>query len=832
MLRNYLKMALRNYGRQKLHTTINILGLSIGLASAIFIFLYIDNELSFDTVFPAPDHTYRIGYKVTDKQGNINYNTTMPGGWAARMKSDLQDVVSDFRYIWIGYPTSLRVNNTDKILLTEELLWVDPGINKTMSFPMVEGNPDRALDDPNSMVVTRSAARKLFGDEDPMNKTVLLKHPFLTGTGEMTLKVTGVIDDYPENTHFHPKYLVNYASLKPYLQFGPSSSFEQWDQNMTFGPWGLYVRVRPGTSEAKIRDYLSKLKDEVITNNPDVQNRLNGSKVDVILRKVSDIHFDKDIQWENEGGSDKMYIYIFAGVAILIIAVAVINYMNLSTARSAKRAKEIGLRKALGSLRKQLFSQFMFESFLMVFIGFAGALLLVLIFLPIFNGIANKQIEFVEIFQWRLLLSLVVLLAGVGFVSGIYPSLFLSGFNPIEVLKGRFSFSKGSQIFRKSLTGFQFGIAVALLILTVIIVQQMDLLQNTRLNSNGDQVLSIRHGGIADYSRYPAFKNLVEQDPDLQAVTIANHLPRQDYFGGLQTAYKFPEVNDQEYDWDALNVDYDFPSIFDLQLVAGRFFEKGNLADSSAVLLNETAVKALGKTPADIIGTTVTAPRLDANYNYDYSNARNGRVIGVVKDFNYQSAYHAIQPLVLDPAPNSIDRIVYIKLPKGKFQEKIDFISKMWKQVYPGIGFDYWFVSDEFDRMYKAERRIAGLSRSFSALAILITCIGLFGLASFVAEQHTKEIGIRKAMGATNGEILVKLLMTFLRLLFIACVVALPLSYFASDKLLQNFVYRVPLGPLAGLLAVVIIAGLTILTVGYESLKASLVSPVKSLRYE
>lgn len=832
MLRNYLLLALRTFSKQKLHTAINILGLSTGLASAILIFLYIHSELRFDSVFPKAGQTYRLALKITDAQGNVNFDPTMPGGWGKRMKADLPEVAEDFKYIWIGYPTSVRERDSENILLTEEIYWVEPDIYKTMYFPMVKGNPETALQDANSLVLTETAARQLFGDDEPIGKEVLVKHPYVTGQAEMLVTVTGVLKDYPENTHFRTKYMLNYNGLKPYLNFGPNGSFEQFEDNMTGGPWALYIQTDAGADAAKLRRYLADLKEEVLNENPQVREQLAGGSVDIVLRNVKDIHFDKDIQWVNEGSGDIMYVYIFAAVAFLIILVACINYMNLSTAKSARRSKEIGLRKSLGSVRQQLIVQFMVESFVMVTMAFLVSLILVLIFLPVFNGIAGKNIVFADLFNPQLLIMMFALLVVVGLASGAYPAFFISGFNTIQVLKGRFSFSRGSQVLRKTLTAFQFAIALFLLILTIVVVRQMDLLQGTRLNAGGDQIISIRHGGSADLNRYAAFKNRLLQDPDLQHVTLCNHLPRLDYFGPLQTPYKFPEVNEEEYSWNTFNVDYDFPSTFTLELVAGRAFEVGNVSDSTSIILNETAVQALGKTPDEILGTTMTAPHVNGYFDYDYERPRNGRVIGVVKDFPYKSAYQAIEPLVIDPTPHVIDRILYVKLPKGKFQEKIAFIERTWKEVYPGVGLDYWFVSDEFDRMYKAEKRIASLSRNFSGLAVLITCIGLFGLASFICEQRTKEIGIRKALGATNGQILVLLLMTFIKILFFACIVAVPLSYFASGKLLENFVYRISLDADMGMIGVAIIASLTIFTVGYESLKASLVNPVNSLRYE
>jgi len=832
MLKNYFTIALRAFGKQKAHAIINIVGLSVGLASAMLIFLYLHSELTFDDVFPKGKQTYRLGFKFTDPKGNVQYNTGMGGGWGKRLKDELPGVLDNFKSSTYGMPASLRARNEDRILLTEDIAWVDGDIQKTMYFPMIKGNPEKALSEPNKLVLTESAARKLFGELDPMNQEVIIKHPFATNNQELLLTVSGIIKDYPDNTHFNPKYLITFRSLKPFFQLPPGQTFEQLEDDMLNGFFNLYILTDGSTNKAKIEKHMTKLIDEVLKANPKIREQLGETKVEPLVRAVPDIHFDRDVPWANEGMGNKLYIYIFAGIAIMIVLVASINYMNLSTARSGKRSKEIGLRKSLGSQRKQLIQQFMLESFVLVSTGFLIAIVLVVLSLPVFSQIAERNIPFTTLLNPWLILSFIGLLIVVSFLSGMYPALFLSGFNTIEVLKGKFSFSRGSNLFRKVLTGFQFGIAIFLLILTIVFVRQMDLMRNSRLNATGDQLLSIRHGGTADYSRYPAFKNLVKQDPDLELVTCGNHLPRLDYFGPLQTPYKFPDLNQEEFKWNTFNVDYDFPKTFSLELIAGRFFEIGNVADSTSILLNETAAKALGKSAEELIGTVMTSPHVNGYFDYNYTRLRTGKIIGVVKDFPYKSAYQVLEPLVIDPTPHVIDRIVYVKLPKGKFQEKIAFIEKQWKQVYPGIGLDYWFVNDEFNRMYKSERRIASMSGNFSGLAIFITCVGLFGLASFVAEQRTKEIGIRKAMGASNGQILWLLLVTFLRLLSFATLVAVPLAYFTSDKLLQNFIYRIPLDMFTGLIGFGIIALLTVVTVSYESIKASIANPVKSLRYE
>jgi putative ABC transport system permease protein len=831
MIKNYFTIAFRAFAKQKSHAIINITGLAVGLASAMMIFLYIHSELTFDDVFPYKYETYRLGFRFTDAQGNVQYNTGMAGGWGKRLKEDLPEVIEDFKDTWYGMPTSIQPKGEDKILLTEEVLWVEGDIYKMIYFPLIKGNREKALAEPNTLVLSESAAKELFGDEDPLNQQVIIKHNWATNGKELLVTVTGVVRDYPDNTHFNPKYMINYRSLKPFFNFQPGFTFEQFEDDMLNGFFNMYILTK-NADPKKIEKRMEALIEEVLKSNPQVRQQIGNTKIEPIVRSVADIHFDKDIPWVNEGAGNKLYIYIFGSIALLIVVIASINYMNLSTARSGKRSKEVGLRKSLGSERGQLVQQFMLESLVLVSLGFIGAILLVVVLLPLFSQMAERNIPFISLLNPQLILAFFCLLLLVSFLSGMYPALFLSGFNTIEVLKGKFSFSRGSNVFRKVLTGFQFAIAVFLLILTIVFVRQMDLMKDSRLNAKGEQILSIRHGGVADYGKYQAFRNLILQDPDLSMVACGNHLPRLDYFGPLQTPYKFPDLKQDEFNWNTFHVDYDFPGTFDLELIAGRFFEQGNVSDSTSIILNETACKALGKSPAEILGTTMTSPHVNGYFDYNYNRLRTGRIIGVVKDFPYKSAYQVIEPLVIDPTPHQVDRIIYVKLPQGKYQEKIAFIEKQWKQVYPGLGLDYWFVNDEFNRMYKAERRIASLSRNFSGLAILITCVGLFGLASFVAEQRTKEIGIRKAMGATNTQILWMLLLTFLKVLLWSTLVAVPLAYFVSDKLLQNFVYRIPLDALTGIVAVIIIVILTVITVSYESVKASIVNPVKSLRYE
>ena len=556
-----------------------------------------------------------------------------------------------------------------------------------------------------------------------------------------------------------------------------------------------------------------------------------------IIRKITDVHFDKAIDWSvSHKSADRKYVTVFVTIAILTLLVACINYMNLATARSTQRAREVGMRKALGSTRRQLFLQFMLESFVLVVISMVLALIFVTLALPFFNTVAGKTFTVLHLFDPGMLLIIVGVVIFVTFVAGSYPSIFISGFQPATVIKGKLVFGKGSNFLRRFLTVIQFSVSLALLISTVIVIRQMNLMRNSKLNEAGNQIVSIRYGGFsgpATIEKYQTFKHLLSQDPGIEAVTVANHLPRLDFFGPLNMQYQFPEVSEERYNWNQLNGDYDFPKAFGLELITGRFFDNENPADSNSYILNEAAAKALELTVEEALDQPMLIPE-SVNFvgETSYENARSGKVIGVVKDFPYKSMYNLIEPVAISSRPDNWDRIIHVKLPARQMAEKIAFIESNWKELFPEYGFDYWYIDEEFGRMYENETRIAGLTEQFSILAILITCFGLYGLASFMSQQRTKEIGIRKAMGATNFQMVALLLMVFVKLLLVSCLVAIPAAYLFARQWLENFVYRTDLSVWVFLTSVFAIALITLITVGYETLKASMTNPVNSLKHE
>ncbi|HEY9047518.1 MAG TPA: FtsX-like permease family protein [Ohtaekwangia sp.] len=823
MIRNYLIIALRNFQRQKLFALLNMFGLALGLASAILIFLYISDELLYDTMHPYYNNTYRVGCVFTNTEGQEFDNTVAPGYWIKQLKDTRTEIEQAVRIDYIGYPTSFHHKATDKIILTEEVRWAEPGFDKVLLFDLLKGNREKMFQDYNSLVVSETGARKLFGDADPIGQTVTVKHTWATDGKEIDVVVTGVYRDYPSNSHFKPHYIINVNALRSVRE-----NFDAYMEGTTFRNsefFECYIVVKPSADVKPIEEALQGWSNEMARS--DSAFVAGGWKLRPFLAKLSAIHFDQKTLWENGIRGDKKYLAIFSSVAFLILLIACINYMNLATARSARRAKEVGLRKSLGSKRREIAWQFFSESVLMTLGSLVIAIILVIIFLQPFNQLAHKSFTLASLLNPYMLLVVLGVVIFMSLVSGSYPALYLSAFKPVEMLKGKMVKGIGAELFRKGLVTVQYAVSLVLIISTFIVVRQMEHMQNTKLNEQGSQLLSIRYGGTAPQDKFAAFKQAVLQDKDIEHVTMANHLPRLNYFGWIGTTLKFPELNDKDLQWNQLNVEFDFAKTYQLEFIAGRDFDVNNPADSGAMILNEAAVKVLDQPIEKIIGATVAEVNNDNN-----GIARSYKVIGIVKDFPFRSMHQAIEPLVLNPHVHFIDRIAYIKLPTGHFQEKIQSIEKKWREIFPGVGFDYWFVSDEFNRMYLAESRVSSLAKSFAILAILITALGVFGLASYTAEQKTKEVGIRKVLGAAVRQVVGMFVWGFLKILLIAALIAIPLAYFLADNWLADFAYRSAISPVVFIISLVGLMVITLLTVSYETWKAARANPVKSLRSE
>jgi putative ABC transport system permease protein len=821
MFRNYLLIALRNFKRQKLFSLLNIFGLALGLASAILIFLYVSDELSYDKMQPYYKDTYRVGTTFINPDGQRFDNTVSPGFFVRYLKDNRSEVLDATRVEYIGYPTSLNYKPKDKIVLTEEIRWTEPNFYKVLYFDLLHGNKEKMFENNNTIILSETGAHRIFGNEDPMGKTISLKHFWATHDREIDLMVTGIYRDYPSNSHFKPLYIININAMRNihgehYAEYLESSRF---GEHTSF--FENYIVLKPGADIKPINATLNTLANQMLQS--DSAARASGAKFLGFTTKLKDIHFDKKNLWENNVHGDKTYLTIFGIIAIMIMLIACINYTNLATARSVKRAKEVGLRKSLGSKRYEIAIQFFTESFLMTLCALLLSVILVLIFLSPFNQLANKSFTIASLINPAMIAIVCGIVIFMAFISGIYPAVYLSAFQPVKVLKGQAVKGKTAELFRKSLVTIQYTVALGLIIYTFIVIRQMQELKTTKLNEQGSQLLAIRFGGIAQQDRFAMFKRSVLEDPQIEAVTMANHLPRLDYFGWIGTRVKFPALSDKELQWNQLNVEFDFPRTFHLQITAGRDFQIGNVNDSNSVMLNETAVKILNEPLSKVLGSTVK----DVN-----DTSRLYTVIGVVKDFPFRSMHQPIEPLILNPHLHFIDKITYVKLPVGKFQEKIASIEKKWRVAFPGAGFDHWFLSDEFNRMYVVESRVSSLAKVFAILAILITALGVFSLASYTAEQRTKEMGIRKVLGAGDKQVVALFATVFIKIFIVASLIAVPVSWFIADKWLQGFAYRISISPFIFILSLVGLLFITLLTVSYEIWKSVRANPVTALRTE
>lgn len=833
MLLNYFLLAVRNLKKQRGYAVINTLGLAIGLAAALFIFLYVRHERTFDSFHPYADQTYRLGYRIEFPNGQSDSYPASPAGWDNYIKDNYAGITGITSFTSEGMPTSIENEEADKIVLTEDIIWAEQNFHEIFSIPFIKGNDKQPFKEVNSIVLCESAAKELFGEEDPINRLLNVSHVYSTGGRKVTVMVTGVYKDMPTNSHLRPKYILNILALKPFIENLETLLNTSMAENQGPNFWTQSMFVcSDATKIPMIEDDLQKRANAII-------ERFNlDFKFKPLVRKITDVHFDQQINWSiSSKSADEKYLYVFISIAALILLVACINYVNLATARSVTRAKEIGLRKTFGGMRWQLFGQFMLESFVLVLLATLVAILIVILFIPHFNDLTSKSFHFTDIFEPEMLMLIGAVVIGVAILAGSYPALVVSGFQPANVLKGKFAFRKGSNIFRQVLTGVQFVVAVILLAGTVIVVRQMDLMKYSKLNETGKQVVSIRYGGfagVANDAKYLAYKQLILQDAEIEAVTLANHLPRLDFFGPINMQMQFPDVSEDKHEWFQLSGDFDFPKTFKLNIIAGRDFDAENISDSTAVLLNESAVHALKLTPETAVGKIIVRPTLVMGYGPPDSTQApvTGHVIGVVEDFPYRSMHQKIEPLAISPKPHSVDRIIHVRLPAGKVGEKIASLEAKWKQIFPDFGFNYWFIDDEFGRMYENETQVSQITEKFSILAILITCVGLYGLAAFLSQQRTKEIGIRKTMGASNTQVVLLLLGIFARLLLIACVIGLPVTYYLCSEWLSGFAYQTDLSLWVFGGAILTMALITFITVGFETLKASMANPIVALKHE
>jgi putative ABC transport system permease protein len=793
MLKNYFKIAFRNLWRHRVFSLINILGLTVGMTACFLIFLYVRFELSYDKFHSKGDRIYRIVCDIKTPT-----ETMKPGGPAWAVGPHLMG----------GFPqVEAAVRTTDDELLVRKgnvkfqeknSLWADSSFFDMFDFKLIKGNPHTALNEPLNIVFSESAVKKYFGNADPIGQTVLL-----TGDG-FTAKITGVMKDIPENSMIKADMIVSMNTLTRKLN--PRLN-DQW------GNYGnrTYVLLKPNTNAAAFEKQL-----------PAFLEKMNGTEMKelnmyptLILEKFPEAYL-RSTRNDSNSGSIKN-VYIFSVVAVFILLIACFNFINLTTARSAERAKEVGIRKVVGAGKAQLTRQFIGESVLICMIAFILTLGAAALLLPSFNQLAGKTLSKNIFNNPGFVGTLFLASIGIGLLAGIYPALVLSSFKPVTVLKGRFATGTKGILLRKGLVISQFTISIALIISTIIVYLQMNFMRSQDLGFSKDQMMVINSNG--DPAR-DAFMHTVEGLPNVKSVSMSSSVPG----GGNMGAYsKIQNVKGvmQIANLDLYFVDFDYLKQFNIKMVAGRMFSRDFMTDTTkAMILNESAVKMFGyRSAREAVGR-------------DFSQwGREGKIIGVMKDFHFKSLQEEIKPLSMRIEPNGCS-LVSVKVSAINLPATISAIENKWNALIPARPFSYFFLDEFFDEQYKSEQRFGKLFLNFAILAIIISCLGLLGLASYSTMQRTREIGIRKVLGATIPNIVNLLSKDFLILVGIAIIIASPIAWFAMHKWLEDFAYRIPISWWIFAAAALTATLIAMFTVSFQAIRAAVSNPVKSLRTE
>lgn len=789
MFKNYLVIACRNLIRQKGFSAINIIGLGAGMACSILIFLWISNEVSYNRFNLKADRLFRLVQTQHYTTGPLT-TTCMPGPVIKDLVAEIPEITNGFMF----YMGPAIVNYGDKFM-KEEVRFADPALWDMFSFQFLKGEKNKVFDDLSSAVITDKLAMKYFGKEDPIGKVLRINN-------EQSFTVTGVIAETPVNSTFRFDLCIPFENIE---KFGYNTGNYGWNT------YFAYAELAPGSDyrlvNDKIRDFLVKK-----SGNPE-QGGEEGisAPVELFLFPLKDIYLHS----VTGKGGNITYVYIFSMIAVFILVIACINFMNLSTARASRRSREIGLRKVSGAGRPQIIYQFIGESMMITLLAFTVAILLVYLFLPGFNELADKTLapDWSDL-GW--ILGLVGIIVFVGILSGSYPAFYLSSLQPVAVLKNIPFKGKGSFNFRRILVVFQFAISIAMIICTIMVYRQLSFVDRKDLGMERDNVIFTELRGKTIGS-YQELKNALMQHNSIISVTRAGNLPFEigSNSGGLNWEGK--ETTDEVLIGFG-NVDKDYIGTIGMQMVAGRFFQEGYATDTStAIVINETAARVMGMD--EPVGKWIT-------WGTDKYT-----VIGVIKDFHFLPMTEEISPLVLLNVP-SYCTAVFVKVEDKNMDDAIAYMQDTWEKINPGFPFEYKNLDAAYDELYISEDRLGSIFKYFSILTIMISCLGLFGLAAFMAEQRTKEIGIRKVMGAGALRILATLSGNFLKWVIIANVIAWPVAYYAMNRWLEGYAYHTRLSPWIFFLAGFISLFIALLTVSIQTIRAAFRNPVEALKYE
>ncbi|MGD9900160.1 MAG: FtsX-like permease family protein [Calditrichaceae bacterium] len=799
MIKNYFKIALRHLLKNKGYALINTTGLTIALAFCILTFLFIKNEMSYENFHSNSDRIYRV---VTFKQSNgkIFRSTSTPLALGPALQKDIPEIIQATRFFNPDNPKPL-IRYEDKRFYESKFYFVDDNVFEIFSFSLKEGHWKTALTKPFSVVITEDIAKKYFGDENPIGKIIVFQD-------YLKFTVTGVLHNLPENTHLNFDFLASFSSVKEWLG---EDIVSNWHNSMSQIYTLLPADYQKSLLERKLDGFIENYHDE----GPQTSWK-------IFLQPIKRIHLYSETEYGIASEGNILNVYIFSIIALFILIIASINFMNLATALSTTRAKEIGLRKVMGAEKSDIIKQFLGESILMAMIALILAIVISILIFPEVQSMVGKEIPFH--FDSFTLLFIAAITLVIGFLSGLYPAFYLSSFQPVDVMRDSLSFGVPGAFFRNILIVFQFSISVTLMISTIFIIKQLDFLRNKELGFVKESVLvvPIRDGELRQNS--DQFINNLLQSPLLKSASAAALFPGGPV-GQMSFRYEKEDGSMEVSTFRVLWSDYDFLDALEIKLIAGRNFAKEYSTDKEAAfILNETAVRGLGWTPNEAIGK-----KFARHSNGDGKNVV-GRVIGVVQDFNFKSLHSNIEPLVIHiwPWPNYL----LIKFNPANTSEVLRYIQEKIQSIFPDRPFEYFFLEDIFDSFYKSEENISGVSSILSIIALIIACLGLFGLISFRILQRLKEISIRKVYGASVTNIITYLLKEFLVLVLYANIIAWPVAFFAIRSWLQQFPYQTELN--LGIFVVVSLTSFVIalLTISYQTTKAANSNPTNILRYK
>jgi putative ABC transport system permease protein len=803
MLKNYLRIAVRNLRKHKGYSFINIAGLAVGMACALFIFLWIQDELSYDRFHANAENLFRLEQEADEALGKFRHSS-MPYSLGPILKAEIPEIRDATRIV---DQNSFYIRYGEKAFFESKVLAVDPQILQMFTFPLLKGDPATALSQPGSLVITEDMAKKYFGGADPLGKTV-------TFNDAHAFTISGVLKNIPPNSTLSFDMLVPFDFIKTLGRYN--------DSLMNNNIW-TYVRLQAGSDPAAVGDKITRLVREktlygiqgdpalmkIFESNPGIRRRFE-SRVFILMPLV-------DIRLFGYGMAIKN-VYTYSALALFILLIACINFMNLATARSAGRAKEIGLRKVVGAQRKSLLGQFYGESILTAFLAGIVALILVIVLFPAFNALSGKSMILYALWSGKFLLGILTVTLFTGIVAGSYPALFLSSFQPVKVFQGRLGGGAKSALFREALVVLQFGLSILLLIGMGVVSRQVDYMKNLNLGYDKEQLIYLPMRDLAP-SSYAVFKEQLLQNRRILGVTASRHPPTS------------IAASDTYADWDGrdpdlrfrisfASVDFDFPETLKIEMAAGRPFSRTFASDvRRAFMVNEGVPKLMGLDAASAVG------RRFVFRGYE------GTIVGVMKNFHYQSVRNAIEPLAVVVDPKEF-RYAVIRLKAGEIPASLEDVKETWRQVFPQYPIEYHFFDEDFDRMYRTDERMGSLLKVFAVLAVIIACLGLFGLASYTVEQRTKEIGVRKILGASSPGIVMLLSREFTKWVLAANILAWPVAYLLMRKWLQGFAYNAGIAwwlfaaAGAGALAVALV------TVSFQAVRASRVNPARALKYE